>query len=58
MIISNIFWRVIAWFATFGMFVYGAFSGFNGGDFIGLYEANVKSVDYYCNDFYDAVPQT
>lgn len=54
----NIFWRVISFFATFGMFIYGTFAGTNMNDYMSVYKQNVKSVELYCNDFDYAVPQT
>ena len=57
MIIVNVFWRVIAWFATFGCFIAGVFTGTNGTDVILKYYKNVESVGYE-NTQETAVPQT
>lgn len=54
----NIFWRIIAFFATFGCLVAGIFTGTNNSDLTGAYKANVKSVAFYENKFENAVPQT
>lgn len=53
-----IFWKIIAWFATFGCFVAGVFSGTNYGDFTSKYVKAVESVSFYENDFETALPQT
>ena len=54
----NLFWRIISWFATFGMFIGGIFTGANNNDLISTYKKNVDSVALYCNEFEYAVPQT
>lgn len=53
-----IFWKIISWIATFGVFVAGVFTGTNNSDFTFNYKNDVKSVSFYENDFDSAVPQT
>lgn len=53
-----IFWRIISWFATFGVFIAGVFTGTNNSDFIMNYKKNVESVPFIENDFKTALPQT
>lgn len=54
----TVFYRIIAWIATFGCFIGGLFTGVTTNDFISKYKANVKSVEYYENTFDTALPQT
>ena len=54
----TLFWRIISWLATFGVFIAGIFAGTNNMDFTANYKKAVKSVDFYENDFDSAVPQT
>lgn len=52
------FWKIIAWFATFGCFIAGIFTGTNNSDFISGYKKKVESVAFYENTMDDALPQT
>lgn len=52
-----VFWRIIAWFATFGCFIAGIFSGTNHFDLTATYKNEVASVPYE-NTMKTAVPQT
>lgn len=54
----TLFWRIISWFATFGLMIGGTFMGTNGADFIAKYQKAVRSVPYYSNTMETAVPQT
>ena len=55
---KQLFYRVIAWIATFGMMIGGVFVGTNRWDTVRGYKDRVESVALYENTMETAVPQT